>query len=157
MENCYSNLMHDDGKGLLSLLLSLIGLNVTPTRRHMSSPGVSSCADRHEPGVCVCVCVCVLQITTSLDQIREFLCGTLLYVQQAQLCVEQSLWEVVQRCVGLLKDKDLVTVAADCHTLQVTKLGKATYKGKSLLLSGTATTLLDLDSYLIFGPQAQWI
>ncbi|XP_030291608.1 helicase POLQ-like [Sparus aurata] len=95
MENCYSNLMHDDGKGLLSLLLSLIGLN----------------------------------ITTSLDQIRDFLCGTLLSVQQAQLCVEQSLWEVVQRCVGLLQDKDLVTVAADCHTLQVTKLGKATYKG----------------------------
>lgn len=28
MENCYSNLMHDDGKGILSLILSLIGLNV---------------------------------------------------------------------------------------------------------------------------------
>ncbi|XP_078128012.1 helicase POLQ-like [Sander vitreus] len=28
MENCYSNLMHDEGKGLLSLILSLIGLNV---------------------------------------------------------------------------------------------------------------------------------
>ncbi|XP_035770073.1 helicase POLQ-like [Neolamprologus brichardi] len=27
MESCYSNLMHDDGKGLLSLVLSLIGLN----------------------------------------------------------------------------------------------------------------------------------
>ena len=92
----------------------------------------------------MCVCVCV-QITTSLDQIREFLCVTLLYVQQTQLCVEQSLWEVVQRCVGLLKDKDLVTVAADRHTLQVTKLGKATYKGKALPLSGTTTTLLDLD------------
>lgn len=31
MENCYSNLMHDDGKGLLSLILSLIGLNVNPS------------------------------------------------------------------------------------------------------------------------------
>uniref|UniRef100_A0A3Q2UTJ3 Helicase POLQ-like n=1 Tax=Haplochromis burtoni TaxID=8153 RepID=A0A3Q2UTJ3_HAPBU len=28
MESCYSNLMHDDGKGLLSLVLSLIGLNL---------------------------------------------------------------------------------------------------------------------------------
>lgn len=31
MENCYSNLMHNDGKGLLSLILSLIGLNVNPS------------------------------------------------------------------------------------------------------------------------------
>ncbi|XP_070780569.1 helicase POLQ-like [Enoplosus armatus] len=97
MENCYSNLLHDDGKGLLSLILSLIGLH----------------------------------IARSLDQMRDFLCGTLLYVQQRQLCVESSVWEVVQQCVDLLKDKDLVTVTADCggQTLQVTKLGRATYKG----------------------------
>lgn len=31
MENCYSNLMHDDRKGLLSLILSLIGLKVNPS------------------------------------------------------------------------------------------------------------------------------
>ncbi|KAM9338526.1 helicase POLQ-like [Symphorus nematophorus] len=95
MENCYSNLMHDDGKGLLSLLLSLIGLN----------------------------------IATSLDQVREFLRGTLLYVQQRTLCVQRSLWEEVQRCVDLLKDKELITVTANSQSLQVTKLGKATYKG----------------------------
>ncbi|XP_029024930.1 helicase POLQ-like isoform X2 [Betta splendens] len=96
-ENCYSHLMHDDGKGLQSLILSLIGLNVA----------------------------------TSSDQLREFLHGTLLSVQQEQLCVEKSLWQVVQQSVEVLKEKQLITVASEEHnnTLQVTKLGKATYKG----------------------------
>lgn len=40
MENCYSNLMHEDGKGLLSLILSLIGLNVNPS---VCPPCVYSC------------------------------------------------------------------------------------------------------------------
>lgn len=67
-----------------------------------------------------------------MDQLRDFLRGTLLYVQQQQLCVERSLWEVVQQCVDVLKEKDLIIVAAEVHshTLQVTRLGKATYKGK---------------------------
>ncbi|XP_041815866.1 helicase POLQ-like isoform X2 [Chelmon rostratus] len=97
MENCFSNLLHDDGKGLLSLILSLVGLN----------------------------------IASSLLQIGEFMRGTLLSVQQGQLCVETSLQEAVRRCVDLLKDKGLITVAEDSHgqSLQVTKLGKATYKG----------------------------
>nr|XP_046232064.1 helicase POLQ-like isoform X3 [Scatophagus argus] len=97
MENCYSNLLHDGGKCLQSLILSLVGLN----------------------------------ITSSVDQVIDFLSGTLLYVQQRHLCVETSLWDVVRRCVNLLKDKDLITVNAQPHgqTLQVTKLGKATYKG----------------------------
>lgn len=141
MENCFSNLMHDDGKGLLSLILSLIGLNVSPScfLVLMSKP-------EHVPLPC-CLLVfraawmyvvpeselCLLQITTSLEQVREFLSATLLYVQQRQLCAEKSLWEVVQQCVDLLKDNDLITVAAHSHgqTLQVTKLGKATYKGES--------------------------
>nr|XP_019967805.1 PREDICTED: helicase POLQ-like isoform X2 [Paralichthys olivaceus] len=95
MEKCYSHLMHDDGKGILSLILSLIGLS----------------------------------ITTSLQQMRDFLQGTLLYVQREQLCVERSLWDVVQQCVDLLKEKDLIAVTSHTQTLQVTKLGKATYKG----------------------------
>lgn len=76
----------------------------------------------------------LLQITTSLEQVKEFLRGTLLYVQQEQLCAQKSLWAVVQQCVDLLKDKDLITVTTHSHgqTLQVTKLGKATYKGESL-------------------------
>ncbi|KAM6975145.1 helicase POLQ-like isoform 2-T2 [Tautogolabrus adspersus] len=95
MENCFSKLMLDDGKGLLSLILSLIGLNIT-----------SSC-----------------------EQVREFLCGTLLFVQQEQLCVRRSLWEEVQTCVDVLKEKNLISVSADAQSLQVTRLGKATYKG----------------------------
>uniref|UniRef100_A0A668AHL5 Helicase POLQ-like n=1 Tax=Myripristis murdjan TaxID=586833 RepID=A0A668AHL5_9TELE len=97
METCYSNLMQDDGKGVLSLILSLIGLN----------------------------------ITNSLEQVMDFLSGTLLSVQERQLCLEKSLWEIIQECVGLLKEKGLITVSSDGHgqILKVTKLGKATYKG----------------------------
>lgn len=40
MENCFSNLMHNDGKGLLSLILSLIGLNVN---RYSSRSNLSAC------------------------------------------------------------------------------------------------------------------
>ncbi|KAF7648005.1 hypothetical protein LDENG_00163460 [Lucifuga dentata] len=97
MENCYSNLLHNDGKGILSLILSLIGLN----------------------------------ITKSLEEVRNFLCGTLLYVQERQLCVERSVWEAAGECVALLREKGLITLRADAEgeCLQVTRLGKATYKG----------------------------
>ncbi|XP_041666589.1 helicase POLQ-like isoform X2 [Cheilinus undulatus] len=95
MEKCFSNLLLDDGKGLLSLLLSLIGLSITPTG----------------------------------EQLREFLSGTLLSVQQDQLCLKRSLWEEVQTCLDVLKEKNLVTESVDDHTLRVTRLGKATYKG----------------------------
>ncbi|XP_068609093.1 helicase POLQ-like [Brachionichthys hirsutus] len=97
MEICCSNLARDDGKGLLSLILSLVGLN----------------------------------IATTVDQVRGFLSGTLLYVQQKQLCVGTSLGDMVQQCVDSLILKRLVTVTphSDGQTLQVTMLGRATYKG----------------------------
>uniref|UniRef100_A0A1A7WDJ9 Helicase, POLQ-like n=1 Tax=Iconisemion striatum TaxID=60296 RepID=A0A1A7WDJ9_9TELE len=98
MENCYSNLMHDDGKGMLSLILSLVGLN----------------------------------ISTSLQQIQEFLSGTLLFVQQKQLCVEKGLWDVTLQCVDMLKEKDLITIkvtGSNSPELQITRLGRAAYKG----------------------------
>ncbi|KAG7499012.1 helicase POLQ-like isoform X1 [Solea senegalensis] len=99
MENCYSNLMHEDGKGILSLILSLIGLD----------------------------------ITTSVQRVEEFLRGTLLHVQQEQLCVGRSLWDAVRQCVDLLREKELVTVTTShrdkSQELQVTKLGRATFKG----------------------------
>ncbi|XP_044000139.1 helicase POLQ-like [Gambusia affinis] len=96
MESCYSNLMQDDGKGILSLILSLIGLN----------------------------------ISSSLQQVEQFLRGTLLFVQQQQLCVERSLWDTVQRCVATLLEKELITnTATHSPSLQVTRLGRAAYKG----------------------------
>uniref|UniRef100_A0A3P8X7X2 Helicase C-terminal domain-containing protein n=1 Tax=Esox lucius TaxID=8010 RepID=A0A3P8X7X2_ESOLU len=97
MEICKSNLMYDNGKGVLSLILSLIGLN----------------------------------ITNSLQQVMDFMRGTLLSVQEKQLCLERSLWEVTQDCVEQLKQKGLVTEAAKPKEggLQVTNLGRATYKG----------------------------
>ncbi|CAJ1069888.1 hypothetical protein NFI96_018502%2C partial [Xyrichtys novacula] len=94
MERCLSHLIQDQGKGLLSLILSLIGLKVT-----------SSC-----------------------DQLRDFLCGTLLYVQQEELCVRRSLWEEVQQSLDLLREKNLITESADRLSLEVTGLGRATYK-----------------------------
>ncbi|XP_053266979.1 helicase POLQ-like [Pleuronectes platessa] len=109
MENCRSHLMHDEGKGILSLILSLIGLN----------------------------------ITTSMEQVRDFLQGTLLYVQREQLCAERSLWDVVQQCVDVLQDKDLLAVTSETQTLQVTKLGKATFKG-SVDLSCSGVLYQDL-------------
>ncbi|KAL0965703.1 hypothetical protein UPYG_G00284640 [Umbra pygmaea] len=97
MEICKSNLMHDNGKGVLSLVLSLIGLNVT----------------------------------NNLQKIRDFMNGTLLSVQEKQLCLDKNLWDVTQECVELLKEKGLVTASTEPKdgTLQVTKLGRATYKG----------------------------
>ncbi|XP_060928104.1 helicase POLQ-like [Limanda limanda] len=109
MENCRSHLMHDDGKGILSLILSLIGLN----------------------------------ITSSMQQVRDFLQGTLLYVQREQLCAERSLWDVVQQSVDVLQERDLVAVTTETQTLQVTKLGKATFKG-SVDLSCSGVLYQDL-------------
>ncbi|KAM9840899.1 helicase POLQ-like isoform 2-T2 [Aulostomus maculatus] len=95
MENCYSNLLQDEERGIQSLILSLVGLKVAQ----------------------------------SLDQMLDFLRGTLLYVQQEQLCVKTSLWDVILRSVRLLQDKGLITTTADGEALQVTRLGNATYKG----------------------------
>ncbi|CAN9504613.1 unnamed protein product [Ophioblennius macclurei] len=94
MENCYSQLMHDDGKGLLSLILSLVGLKVA----------------------------------TSLQQLQEFLSGTLLFVQQQQQSALADPPELLRQYVQLLRDKRLVD-SDDGETLLVTRLGRATFKG----------------------------
>ncbi|XP_034047739.1 helicase POLQ-like [Thalassophryne amazonica] len=108
VEKCHSQLLHDDGRGILSLILSLIGLNMT----------------------------------SSLEEIREVLRGTLLSVQEKQLCVDKSMWQSVEESVELLREKGLITAAA--QSLQVTKLGRATYKG-SVDLTYSDMLYRDLD------------
>lgn len=63
---------------------------------------------------------------------KDFLCGTLLFVQRERLCVKHSLWDVVRRCVCHLQEKQLITVtsSSEDETLEVTRLGRATYKGR---------------------------
>lgn len=98
MDTCYSNLLQNDAKGVLSLILSIIGLNMANTPQ----------------------------------QVRDFMAGTLLCVQEERLCAERSLGDTVQASLDLLQEKDLITVsqgpAGDTSTLEVTKLGRATYK-----------------------------
>uniref|UniRef100_A0A672NTU3 Helicase, POLQ like n=1 Tax=Sinocyclocheilus grahami TaxID=75366 RepID=A0A672NTU3_SINGR len=98
MEKCYSNLLHDGGRGLLSLVLSLIGL----------------------------------KITTTVEQVRDFMKGTLLSVQEAQVSPEKSLWDLTVESIETLKQKSLIEVSADVNSqtiLQITRLGRATFKG----------------------------
>ncbi|XP_050949840.1 helicase POLQ-like isoform X1 [Labeo rohita] len=98
MEKCYSNLLHDGGRGLLSLVLSLIGL----------------------------------KITTTVEQVRDFMKGTLLSVQEAHVSPERSLWDLTVESIETLKQKSLIEVSADLNNqtiLQITRLGRATFKG----------------------------
>uniref|UniRef100_A0A8C1FFC4 Helicase POLQ-like n=2 Tax=Cyprinus carpio TaxID=7962 RepID=A0A8C1FFC4_CYPCA len=98
MEKCYSNLLHDGGRGLLSLVLSLIGL----------------------------------KITTTVEQVRDFMKGTLLSVQEAQVSPERSLWDLTVESIDTLKQKSLIEVSADVNNqtiLRITRLGRATFKG----------------------------
>ncbi|MBN3283243.1 HELQ Helicase, partial [Polyodon spathula] len=98
LENCYSNLIHDNRKGLQSLILSLIGLNISRTPAG----------------------------------IHEFLSCTLFSVQQEHLSSEKSLWDLTMEAVSFLTEKGLIMSTAGSHgdaVLEVTKLGRATYKG----------------------------
>ncbi|CAL8322607.1 unnamed protein product [Lota lota] len=101
METCYSNLTHNDGKGVLSLILSIIGLNAS--------------------NFCM---------TTTLEQVKDVMSGTLLCVQEEHLCVERSLSDRVQDSLVFLQEKNLITVSqcSQGDTLKITTLGRATYK-----------------------------
>ncbi|XP_051960498.1 helicase POLQ-like [Xyrauchen texanus] len=98
VEKCYSNLLHDGGQGLLSLVLSLIGL----------------------------------KITTTIEQVRDFMKGTLLNVQEAQVSPERSLWDLTLEFIEKLRQKALIEASGDVNDetiLQITRLGRATFKG----------------------------
>ncbi|XP_051533480.1 helicase POLQ-like isoform X1 [Myxocyprinus asiaticus] len=98
VEKCYSNLLHDGGQGLLSLVLSLIGL----------------------------------KITTTIEQVRDFMKGTLLSVQEAQVSPERSLWDLTLVSIETLRQKALIEASGDVNDetiLQITRLGRATFKG----------------------------
>ena len=78
------------------------------------------------------MCPCLWQVAQTLDQLRSFLSGTLLGVQQAHVSPERSLSEMAEQSVEALREKGLVTCTADDHGssfLLITKLGRATYKG----------------------------
>ncbi|KAI5096494.1 helicase POLQ-like [Silurus meridionalis] len=96
IENCYSNLLQDGSCSLQSLILSLIGLNITST----------------------------------VEQVLEFISRTLLSVQETRLCQQKSLRELVVESVDILKEKGLIGISPhEQSLLNVTKLGRATYKG----------------------------
>nr|XP_057912131.1 helicase POLQ-like isoform X2 [Doryrhamphus excisus] len=111
MEKCYSCLLDNDGKSLLNLILSLVGLKVS----------------------------------TSVEKLHDFLRGTLLFVQQEQLCRQSSLNAVLHQGVQLLEVKGLLHTQGD--VLHVTRLGRATFKG-SVDLSHSQVLYQDLSTGL---------
>ena len=74
-----------------------------------------------------------MQMATTLEQVKDFMSGTLLSVQEQQLCVERSLWDRVQDSLVLLQEMNLITVSKGSQgdSLEITTLGRATYKSGS--------------------------
>lgn len=76
----------------------------------------------------------LFQITTTVEQVRDFMKGTLLSVQEAHVSPERSLWDLTVESIETLKQKSLIEVSADLNNqtiLQITRLGRATFKGKT--------------------------
>uniref|UniRef100_A0AAR2L263 Helicase C-terminal domain-containing protein n=1 Tax=Pygocentrus nattereri TaxID=42514 RepID=A0AAR2L263_PYGNA len=66
------------------------------------------------------------------EQVTDFMSGTLLSVQETQACQQKSLKELTVDSIEVLKQKGLIealSTITDEPSLQVTRLGKATYKG----------------------------
>lgn len=81
-----------------------------------------------------------MQIAVTHEEVDNFMCSTLLGVQQQLLSKEKSLSEVIKDGLENLIEKGLLkrTISEKDHnskcTLTVTPLGKATYKGKTFIL-----------------------
>lgn len=72
------------------------------------------------------------QICTTVDQVKDFMKGTLISVQEAQVTPEKGLWDLTVESVETLKQKGLIEASADVQgetNLQITRLGRATFKG----------------------------
>ncbi|XP_077352892.1 helicase POLQ-like isoform X3 [Festucalex cinctus] len=66
-----------------------------------------------------------LKVASRMEDLEEFVRGTLLFVQRQR--ADAHLDDVLRECLHLLKVKGLVQVQG--HSLQVTQLGRATFKG----------------------------
>ncbi|KAL4231945.1 hypothetical protein ACF0H5_009521 [Mactra antiquata] len=102
IENCHSSLLYNSGKGLQTLLLSLIALRITPTTDDIFK-----------------------FVTSSLAKIQE----SVLKVDITEIC-KTSLQKLID--IGLVLQVKVPSEnpqQAICCNLEVTRLGKATFKG----------------------------
>lgn len=80
-----------------------------------------------------------MQIAVTHEEVKHFMCSTLLGVQQQLLSKEKSLSEIIKDGLENLIEKGLLKgrISEKDHnskcTLRITPLGKATYKGKIFL------------------------
>jgi len=78
-----------------------------------------------------------MQIAVTHEEVNDFMCSTLLGVQQQHLSKEKSVSEIIKDGLENLIEKGLLKVrlSEKDHNsicmLMITPLGKATYKGKT--------------------------
>ena len=72
-------------------------------------------------------------MTTTPEQVKAFMSSTLLCVQQERLCAERGLTDRVQDSLVLLQQMNLISVTQGPQgdALEITTLGRATYKSES--------------------------
>lgn len=81
-----------------------------------------------------------MQIAVTHEEVDNFMCCTLLGVQQQLVSKEKSLSEIIKDGLENLIEKGLLKgrISEKDHnsksTLTITPLGKATYKGKAIII-----------------------